>query len=82
MLTRRQRAALVKDVHKGPRALGYKTDVWTYKDLWLHAKKRFNVKISYAAAVTTFTRWASCSRRRGRGTQRRQAEERADRALS
>ncbi len=54
LLTRRQRAALVKDVHKGPRALGYKTDVWTYKDLWLHAKKRFNVKISYAAAVRNF----------------------------
>ena len=54
LLTRRQRAALVKDVHKGPRALGYATDVWTYKDLWLHAKKRFNVKISYPGAVRNF----------------------------
>ena len=54
LLTRRQRAALVKDVHKGPRALGYKTDVWTYKDLWLHTKKRFNVKISYPGAVRNF----------------------------
>ena len=54
LLTRRQRAARVKDVHKGPRALGYKTDVWSYRDLWLHAMKRFNVKISYAVAVKNF----------------------------
>ena len=54
LLTRRQRVALVKAAHKGPREFGYKTDVWTYKDLWHYAKKKFGTTISYSAAVRCF----------------------------
>ena len=53
-LTRRQRVALARDVHAGPRKHGYKTDVWTYRDLWLHAMKRFGVKMGYSTAVRNF----------------------------
>lgn len=53
-LTRRQCVALVEDVHAGPRKLGYKTDAWTYKDLWLHAMKKFGVKMGYSTAARNF----------------------------
>ena len=39
---------------RGPRALSYATDVWTYKDFWLRDKKRFGVETRYAAAVRNF----------------------------
>ena len=54
LLTRRQRVALVKAAHKSPRKSGYNADVWTYKDLWLYAKKKFGTTISYSAAVRCF----------------------------
>ena len=53
-LTRRQRVALVKAVHMGPRKCGYKTDVWSYKGLWHYAQKKYGVEMSYPTAVRNF----------------------------
>ena len=54
LLTRQQRIGIVKDAHKGPRALGYETDVWTLKDLWLHVMKKHGIKMGYSTAVRNF----------------------------
>lgn len=51
LLSREQRIEVVKDVHKGPREAGYESDVWTYKDIWMHIKKKYGVDMTYASAV-------------------------------
>ena len=47
-MTRKQRVAVVEDAHKGPRELGYETDVWTLKDLWRHVEKEHGLKMGYS----------------------------------
>lgn len=50
-LTRDQRVQLVLDVHRGPRACGYETNVWTYVLIHKHVRKKFKVEIGYRAVV-------------------------------
>ena len=51
MLTRDERVRLVLDVHKGPRACGFETNVWTYALIHRHVRKKFKVEIGYRAVV-------------------------------
>ncbi len=51
ILTRDQYIQLVRDVHRGPRACGFKTNTWSYALVHRHALKKFGVKISYRAFV-------------------------------
>ena len=51
ILTRDQYIQLVRDVHRGPRACGFKANTWSYALVHRYALKKFGVKISYRAFV-------------------------------
>lgn len=51
ILTRDQYIRLVRDVHRGPRACGFKTNTWSYALIHKYALKKFGVEISYRAIV-------------------------------
>ena len=50
----RARQKIMVAVHKGPRAVGYDADHWTYKSLYWYAKERLEVDLTYAGAVRSF----------------------------
>ena len=51
ILTRDQRIRLVRDVHRGPRACGFKTNTWSYRLIHKHVVNKFGVKIAYRTLV-------------------------------
>lgn len=50
-LTRDEYIQIVIDVYEGPRACGFKTNVWTYILIHKHVCKKFKVEIGYRALV-------------------------------
>ena len=51
ILTRDQYIRLVRDVHRGPRACGFKTNTWSYALVHKYVLEKFGVDISYRAFV-------------------------------
>ena len=50
----RTRQEIMVAVHKGPQAVGYNADCWTFKSLYRYAKEKLGADITYAGAVKAF----------------------------
>ena len=50
----RMRQKIMVAVHKGPQAVGYDASYWTFKSLYLYAKEKLGVDLTYAGAVRAF----------------------------
>ena len=51
ILTRDQYIQLVRDVHRGPRACGFKTNTWSYALVHMYVLEKFGVVIAYRTVV-------------------------------
>ena len=51
ILTRDQYIRLVRDVHRGPRACGFKTNTWSYALVHKYVLEKFGVDIAYRTIV-------------------------------
>ena len=48
------RQKIMVAVHKGPQAVGYKANYWTFKSLYQYAKEKLDVDLTYTGAVRAF----------------------------
>ena len=54
------RHSLIIDVHRGPQASGYKTNVWTFRLLHRHLKDKYGLDIAYSTAAKYFNQMGVC----------------------